>query len=550
MKWRTPRSALLGLSRVSYLSCVLLVVLLAVVLRFAHLADRPMHADEAVNADKFGTLLEQGRYEYDPTHFHGPSLSYVTLVPARMRGITRDADLDEATLRSGPAALGVLLVAASILLIPVFGEGAALAAALLAAVSPAMVFYSRDFIHETLLVCFTGGALIALFRYLRKPGAFWAVATGVCAGLMFATKETSVIAFVALALGGALNAGFESWRGDGGPLPRTPPRWAHVLLGSLAASLVAAIFFSSWFSHPHGIIDSFQAYRTYFGMAGGGSVHTHPWHYYLDLLLWSKSPGSPVWTECVIVVLAVVGLVAGLGRTRISGVDDGLLRILGFYTVILVVVYSLIPYKTPWCLLGFLHGMILLAGVGLMRIVQVCGTPGARGVAVALFLAAATHLGWQAWAGSSRFDADPRNPWVYAHTSQDVRTIVRQVEDLTRAHPDGRAMPIQVITGENMWPLPWYLRRLTGVRWSTAVLDGVPSAPVILVTPDMEPALARKLYDLAPPGERELYVSVFSRRVELRPQVEVRVWAAKAFWDEYRQHDSSASVPARGGARR
>lgn len=532
------------------MACVLLVVLLAAVLRFAHLTQRPMHADEAVNADKFGTLLEQGRYEYDPTHFHGPSLSYLTLLPARIQGIARYVDLDEATLRSGPAALGVLLVAASILLIPIFGEGAALAAALLAAVSPAMVFYSRDFIHETLLVCFAGGALISLFRYLWKPGAGWAVAAGVFAGLMYATKETAVIAFVALALGGALNVAFETWRDEGGPLPRTQPRWAHVLMGSLAASLVAVIFFSSWFSHPRGIIDSFQAYRTYFGMAGGGSLHRHPWHYYLDLLLFSNSPGSPVWTEGLIVVLAIVGFVAGLGRKGIPGVDKGLLRVLGFYTVIMVVVYSLIPYKTPWCLLGFLHGMTLLAGVGLMRLLQVCTTRGARGVAVVLFVAAAAHLGWQAWAGSSRFDADPRNPWVYAHTSRDVYTIVRQVEDMARAHPDGRAMPVQVITRENMWPLPWYLRRFTGVRWSTAVLDGVPNAPVILVTPDMEPALARKLYDVAPPGERELYVNVFSRRVELRPQVEVRAYAAKTFWDEYRQRDANVPAPAPGRARR
>ncbi len=38
-------------------------------------------------------------------------------------------------------------------------------------------------------------------------------------------------------------------------------------------------------------------------------------------------------------------------------------------------------------------------------------------------------------------------------------------------------------------------------------LEAAPSAPVILATPDMEGALMRKLYDLPPPGERELYVS-------------------------------------------
>ena len=41
----------------------------------------------------------------------------------------------------------------------------------------------------------------------------------------------------------------------------------------------------------------------------------------------------------------------------------------------MLVVYSAIPYKTPWCLLGFLHGMILLAGVGAVVLVR-----SARGV--------------------------------------------------------------------------------------------------------------------------------------------------------------------------
>jgi hypothetical protein len=30
--------------------------------------------------------------------------------------------------------------------------------------------------------------------------------------------------------------------------------------------------------------------------------------------------------------------------------------VLAFYTLILLALYSAIPYKTPWCLLGFLHG--------------------------------------------------------------------------------------------------------------------------------------------------------------------------------------------------
>jgi hypothetical protein len=92
-------------------------------------------------------------------------------------------------------------------------------------------------------------------------------------------------------------------------------------------------------------------------------------------------------------------------------------------------------------------------------------------------------------------------------------------------------MPIEVISGENLWPLPWYLRRFSAVRWETApVNDGV-HAPVILATPDMEGAIGRKLYEWRRPGERELYVPIFDAPVELRPQVEVRGYAAKSLRD-------------------
>ena len=96
-------------------------------------------------------------------------------------------------------------------------------------------------------------------------------------------------------------------------------------------------------------------------------------------------------------------------------------------------------------------------------------------------------------------------------------------------------MPVQIISRENLWPLPFYLRRLTGVEWWNGVSDEAPSAPVILVTPDLEPALVRKLYDLPPPGERELYVSIFERRGRAAPRVELRGYAAASLWDAFRR---------------
>jgi predicted membrane-bound mannosyltransferase len=208
--------------------------------------------------------------------------------------------------------------------------------------------------------------------------------------------------------------------------------------------------------------------------------------------------------------------------------------------------YASIPYKTPWCLLGFLHGLILLAGVGANLLLSSPRRAAARLAVGALVAAGAVHLGWQAWAGSSRYAADPRNPYVYAHTSTDVFEIARRVEGLARAHPQRERMPVEVLSRENLWPLPWYLRRLRDVRWETTPVKDAGPAPLILATPDMEDAVRRKLYDWRPAGERELYVPAFDTEVELRPRVEVLGYAAWSLWESYRQSAGDSSPPAGG----
>jgi len=519
-------------------------VLLAAAFRFPDLAARPMHADEAVHADKLGTLLEGGGYVYDPSEFHGPTLYYLTLPSAWVQGARRYVEIDEVTLRAVPAALGVALVAAHLGTTAWLGTAGAVVAALLAAISPAMVFYSRYYIHETPLVLFTFGALLAGCSYVRKPGAAPALVAGACLGLMHATKETAPLAICSMLAGLGLTLVVDHWRGLGPPSIWDVAKGRDVLLAFLAGLLVAGVLFSSFLGNPGGPVDSVRAFGMYLDRANAASWHFHPWHYYLGLLVRFPSEGTPVWTEGLIVVLAIAGAAAGWSRSGIPGADSRVLRFLAFYTLLMVVVYSAIPYKTPWCLLGFLHGMILLAGAGAVFLVRAWRSRVARGLVVVLLASAAAHLGWQAYSGSFRFAADPRNPYVYAHTGTDVFTIVGRLRDVARAHPEGRAVPVQVISRENLWPLPWYLRDFSRVGWWNGVSEQAENAPVIVVTPDMEPALVRRLYELPPPGERELYVGLFDRPVELRPQVELRGYVAMSLWEEHRNLEATLAPSA------
>ena len=129
-----------------------------------------MHHDEANQAVRFGQLLETGEYRYDRNDHHGPTLYYLTLPAAWARGQTTLASLDERTLRVVPALFG----AGFILLLPLMarglGRGAVAAAQLLAALSPALTYYSRFYIQESVLLFFVAGFLIALGRYAAGGG--------------------------------------------------------------------------------------------------------------------------------------------------------------------------------------------------------------------------------------------------------------------------------------------------------------------------------------------------------------------------------------------
>jgi len=547
--------------RGTFAACLLLALGVGAALRLVDLAVRPMHCDEAVHAVRFGHLLEEGRYVYDPDEYHGPSLNYFSLPVAWLASKDKLTEVTEVHLRLVPAIFGIVLVALAWLVRGQMGPTAMSAAAVLAAVSPAMVFYSRYYIQEMLLVSASFAAIAALWRFAEEevPGTFlesgegssrqgflatlfrragWVALFGLSLGLMHASKETSAIAGFAMAVAAALTLGRLRALG-----------WKRFALAGLAAALVAAavsaLLFSSFLTNTRGVIDSYAAFFHYLGRASGeGSAgpHSHPWHYYFRVLFWWPRGDGPVWTEGAIAVLALVGLAAAACGRGIELARLPYARFLAVYTLILTAVYAALPYKTPWCALGFLHGLILLAGVGAGVFVHSVGGRIARSIVVLALLAAVGHLAWQAHRGSFAACEDPDNPYVYAHPTEDVLDFVAEIERLAAGHPDGRDMHLAVICpDDDYWPLPWYLRSFSRVGWYNHMPEG-PPAPAIAIQPQSSAALAKYLYEDQPPGKRHLYIRLEPAegvRWLLRPHVPLEIYLRRDLWEAY-QADASA----------
>jgi uncharacterized protein (TIGR03663 family) len=508
------------MSRAAFVGVILAALALALALRLVRADLRPMHHDEANQAVKFGGLLETGEYRYDRRDHHGPTLYYLTLPAAWVRGQRTLAALDERTLRAVPAIFGAGLL---LLLLPMargLGRGAVAAAALLAAVSPVMTFYSRFFIQESIFVFFTVGFVVAAGRFVERRQYRWAIAAGAFAGLAYATKETSVVVLPA-----ALAALAVAWMTTGEPeaprgvASRGRTSGAAIAAGIAAAVVVAFVFYSSFFRYPGGLLESTRAFDTYIGRGLGEGPHAKPFGYYLHLLSYSSS-GGLVWSEGAIVALAAVGLAAA--ALRGTGFWP---QYVGAYTIITALVFSALRYKTPWNLLPFYAGALLMAGYGAAAL---CAAPRSRPVRALMaagLVAALSHLAVEAWRANVRYPADSRNPYVYAQTVPDFLRMVRRVEDVAATHPDGSGMLVKVIAGPyEQWPAPWYLRRMSRVGYWVSAADAgrVDDATVVIAAPGQADAVETLLGDRY---VREYY--------GLRPDVLLTLFIERGAWDRF-----------------
>lgn len=252
--------------------------------------------------------------------------------------------------------------------------------------------------------------------------------------------------------------------------------------------------------------------------AAGESPHIHPWYFYLQRLVWFHPVKGPAWSEGLIVGLALLGAVVSLREKK-----SGLKTFLACYTIFLTAAYTAISYKTPWCLLNFYLGMILLAGIGAVAVTQFFTAKAAQCAVTACLLALTGQLAWQAWRANFVYAADRRNPYVYAQTLPDLLNLVQKVDGIGRAATAGYETPVKVIAqGGDYWPLPWYLRRFKNVGWYETMPED-PFAPIMIVSAKFDAQLDEK-------SAKKWIMAGFT---ELRPQKFLELYVEIELWKKY-----------------
>jgi len=532
---------------IRYIPLCLIILLIGVWFRIHAIETRPMHGDEANQAVKAGLLYDTGKYTYDPHEHHGPTLYYATL-PALWLGAAKDFKSSEVwQYRLIPALFGIGCILLILSLRRALGDEATLWAALFTAVSHAMVFYSKYYIQEILLVFFGLLALATGWHYTRRPRLALAIATGAALGLAHATKETCVILFAGMAAG-IVATYLLAWL-EGGTRPCLRPyrNPTHIAGFALAGLLVSVVLFSSFFTHWRGPIDSILTYTGYLTRAegeGSTALHDKPWWYYLALVAHTHREVGPRWSEAFLLFAGALGAVMALGlrfpakttqpqRDTANG-DPHFQRFLTIYTLFLLTVFSLIPYKTPWNILPFWQPLLMLGGIGVATTLRRLPFAPLRHASCLLAAIATAHVAWQTDRGNTTYAADPRNPYVYAHTSFALRDqAIERIEEIAAMHPAGKALHLNIVApGGDYWPLPWYLRNYPNVGyWVT--LPESPDADILIVANAAAEAVHRNLKEKYQvqmaslrPGEllsifvrQDIWDALMARRMEAHPAV-------------------------------
>lgn len=467
----------------------------ALAFRLPRLSARPMHGDEANQAVRTGELMERGVYRYDPHDHHGPVLYYAALPFCRLQS-KRFAETTEAAYRAVPVVFACLTLL-GMALIPLFrpdADTAAFFAMLLFAVSPAFCYYNRFFIQESLLVCFLTGMFVSALAWLRSEDRWKRVASsvsfGLSAGFAMATKETFVLSFAAGGLA-ALAAWFALPREERGQrVRRLLPALA---VAAVAAAFVFVLFYSSFFTYAQGVRDAlFSTVGTYFHRATAVPEHQHPWWFYFQTVFGFKYGRGPLFSEVLLVALALPALFRAFSRKA----PDRTMTFLAVYTLTLTAVYAVIPYKTPWCALSFLHGWILLAGFGGAALFGAC-VRWFPGLALGAFVCILLWHGRQAYTACFRYPADPRTPYVYAHTGSDCLNLVAAVrERASELHGNPAATRIAVAAPPaDTWPLPWYFRGFPETGYWTEASE-IPDAfePEVVVAAEAQGEVVSKRF--------------------------------------------------------
>jgi uncharacterized protein (TIGR03663 family) len=451
----------------------LLILILSFILRFWQLDLKLLHHDEAIHSWFSFELLTKGSWQYDPS-YHGPFLYYVT---AGMFALIGPSDFAARLL---PSLFGFLIIPLvyCIYRIGYINKNQTLVAALLLAISPDMVYFSRFLRHDIFMLFFTMFLLVAILYYFERGQTRFAVLAAVAAAGALSCKEEMPVILIVFVLFFA----FSAWKGRFA----LPPDWkADLMLAIVLVVAIMSVLYSAFFFHIDTLVGNnfgITAQGVHFEMNTTGwyqavdhwvAMHNQqrlggPMYFYIPLFLLYELP---------IFILALTGTVqfitAGLHPLRffkrvknwirerrftlqtsdlaaatLKQLRDGqavnrkseeFFRFCIVWMIATMAFYAYVGEKVPWLIIAQLLPMCFVATYKLNW------QKTAFALAGCIFLIAMTwHVAF--------IPVDINEPIVQVQNSEEMREVMGLMDNSS----------LVVIASKDYWPLPWYYR---GSKW-------------------------------------------------------------------------------------
>jgi len=445
------------------------IIALAAILRLLFLGMKPPHFDEGINGWFVDQMVKTGFYRYDPTNYHGPLHFYVLFLSETLLGRNIWA------LRLPVVFVSIACVYLTMKFEPFVGRNVSRLAALAMAVSPGFVFYGRYSIHEIWLQLFSMLFILGIIGLWRRGTTNYLWCLGMGFAGMVLTKETYIIHVAC-----AVVAGLVTWFSHLlNRVPNSKPAaqtWTYLDLALVVAAGAAAIifFYSGTFFNWSGVKGLYVTFGTWLKTGQNGNGHEKPWPYWLELIARYE--------------LAILfGLVFSLFCPFIKNIS---LRYLAVYGVGTLIAYSIVHYKTPWCIISFFWPLFFVFGAMLLI------------VPIRYRLATNISLGlvlWASLANSIRLNyfrcSSFEEPYVYVQTYNDIYKMTRPLLALAKQDPTNYQLIGHLIRGST-YPFPWILGDFTKVGYyENGNMPDKVDGDFLLVQQDKIEDVEKKLHD-------------------------------------------------------
>lgn len=197
-------------------------------------------------------------------------------------------------------------------------------------------------------------------------------------------------------------------------------------------------FYTKFFTSLSEIKEFFTAFAIWKDTGFKHTGHEKPFYYWLQLF------GTYEWIFAIGLIFSLPFWLSKNNKT---------MQFLSVYAFGNLLAFSLISYKTPWCIMALLfpYAYFLETKNKVYKIL----------VAATLLVMGINSL------RLNFFDyANPKERYVYVQTSPKMNEVVNPLREWIQNHPQETNIPVLVVT-QSEWPLPWLLKDFSSSAYTS-----------------------------------------------------------------------------------